>query len=112
MNEVTQLNTIDHIAFKVDCIASAVSWYVAKTGAKIEYQDETWAMLNVGEIKLALVLPGEHPNHFAIRCNSLDEFPVEENKLDTHRDGSQFVYLSDPYGNAIEWVFYPEKDCD
>ena len=106
------MNTIDHIAFNVNCIDEAVRWYVTKIGAEIKYQDETWAMLNINGVKLALTLPGEHPNHFAIRCNSVDEFPVENKKIGTHRDGSSYVYLSDPYGNAIEWIYYPQENGD
>ena len=106
------MSHIDHIAFKVDSIEAAVEWYTTKIGAAVEYQDETWAMLKIGDVKLALVLPGEHPNHFAIRCNSIHDFPVHPDAVGTHRDGSQYIYLSDPYGNAIEWIHYPENDDD
>lgn len=101
---------IDHIAFKVDSIPKAVKWYSEMVNAKIEYQDETWAMLNVQGVKLALVLPGSHPNHFAIKCKKLDELPCDDDAIKRHRDGSQYIYLADPYGNAIEWIYYPESD--
>lgn len=103
---------IDHVAFKVESIPEAVEWYRDTVGAEIEYQDETWAMLNVSGIKLALVLPGTHPNHFAIRCNNLNELPCDDEAIKQHRDGSQYIYLADPYGNAIEWVYYPESSDD
>jgi extradiol dioxygenase family protein len=104
------LNVVDHIAFNVESIADAVEWYTTKTGASIKYQDETWALLDVGGIQLALTLPGEHPNHFAIRCESINEFPISDKKVGNHRDGSNYIYLVDPYGNAIEWIYYPTKD--
>ena len=104
------MQTIDHIAFNVECIAEAVHWYVTTIGAKVKYQDDTWAMLDVEGIQLALTLPGEHPNHFAIRCKSIHEFPLLDEKTGTHRDGSSYIYLSDPYGNAIEWIYYPDKN--
>ncbi len=104
------MKNIDHVAFTVKSIDKAVEWYVTQIGAVIKYQDSSWAMLHVGDIKLALVLPGDHPNHFAIRCNSIDEFPVAAEEISTHRDGSHYIYLSDPFGNAIEWIYYPSKD--
>jgi len=106
------MSIIDHVAFKVESISDAVEWYVKKVGAEIQYQDATWAMLLIGDIKLALVLPEAHPNHFAIRCNSLEEFPIPPEQVGSHRDGSQYVYLTDPYGNAIEWIHYPKNKND
>ena len=72
---------IDHIAFKVESISDAVGWYCNTVGANVEYQDDTWAMLNVGGVKLALVLPGTHPNHIAIRCENLDELPCDNDAI-------------------------------
>jgi extradiol dioxygenase family protein len=97
---------IDHVAFVVDNIADAVGWYVSKTGSKILYQDESWAMLEIFGTKLALVLPGHHPAHFAIKCKSTESFPCDMEEINEHRDSSKYYYLCDPYGNAIEWICY------
>ena len=99
---------IDHIAFVVPDIAEAVAWYDGKIDLEVLYQDETWAMVKVNGAKLAFVLPGQHPNHFAIK-SELHEFPCEEEEIKSHRDRSQYYYLKDPYGNAIEWIHYPQK---
>tara|TARA_B100000700_G_C15043148_1_gene856406 strand:+ start:3018 stop:3335 length:318 start_codon:yes stop_codon:yes gene_type:complete len=100
---------VDHIAFIVDDIKAATSWYTDRIGAKVVYCDESWAMLEIFGTKLALVLPGSHPAHFAIKCASIKDFPCAESEVKSHRDASQFYYLKDPYGNAIEWIHYPEK---
>ena len=101
---------IDHIAFIVDDITSAVEWYTEHVGAEVVHHDKTWAMLKIFDTKLALVLPGTHPAHFAIKCASIKDFPCADSEVKTHRDASQYYYLKDPYGNAIEWIHYPEKN--
>lgn len=98
---------IDHVAFVVPNITEAVEWYQSKLEIEILYQDETWAMLKVRDVKLALVLPGKHPPHFAIK-SELSKFPCKESEIGKHRDNSSFYYLCDPYGNAIEWINYAE----
>ena len=100
---------VDHIAFVVDNIGDAVEWYQENTPAKIVHSDQSWAMLELYDTKLALILPGTHPAHFAIRCESRASFPCSDGEIKTHRDGSEYYYLRDPYGNAIEWINYPEE---
>ena len=53
-------------------------------------------------IKLALVLPDQHPFHFAILKDDVESYgePV------THRDGSVSVYIKDRSGNNIEILRY------
>ncbi len=96
---------VDHVAFVVPNIANAVEWYSSKIDVDILYQDESWAMLEFFNTKLALVLPGHHPPHFAIK-SELNQFPCNADEIAEHRDGSSFYYLCDPYGNAIEWISY------
>ena len=52
---------------------------------------------------LALMLPGTHPNHLAIEVD-----PNRYPKLDfkQHRDGSNYHYLTDPWGNYVELINY------
>ncbi len=101
---------VDHIAFVVDNINEAVEWYTEHTPADVVHRDESWAMLELFDTKVALILPNTHPAHFAIKCESTATFPCEENEIKEHRDGSQYYYLRDPYGNAIEWVHYPAPE--
>ena len=97
----------DHVAVNVAEIAKAVDWYRETLGAEILYQDATWAFLRVGGAKLALTLPGQHPAHVAFDVGNT---PPESffKGAKTHRDGSISRYVSDPDGNAIEWIHYPE----
>ena len=95
-----KLDIIDHVAVQVKNIKSAVRWYTENFNCLIEYQDTTWAMLKFDNTKLALVLSGEHPPHFAILRDSLDD------KAQRHRDGSISVYKKDLDGNPIELIKY------
>jgi len=98
----------DHVAVNVADIAKSVEWYRKTLDAGVLYQDETWAFLEVGGIKMALTLPSQHPGHIAF---DIGPEPPEEflKKAKTHRDGSISRYFVDPDGNAIEWIHYPGK---
>jgi catechol 2,3-dioxygenase-like lactoylglutathione lyase family enzyme len=94
------------VAIVVTNIQRAIEWYTKTLEFKIEYSDESWAMLKKDNFKLALTLPGHHPPHIAIRMKSLNDFPQGEIKY--HRDGSAYLYQKDPDGNIIEYIHYPQ----
>lgn len=98
----------DHVALNVKDISVSVRWYEEHLGARVLYQDDTWAFLEAGGVKLALTLPRQHPPHVAFDVGTA---PSAEflRKARPHRDGSVSQYVVDPDGNAIEWICYPEK---
>tara|TARA_B100000965_G_C19332534_1_gene643631 strand:- start:177 stop:491 length:315 start_codon:yes stop_codon:yes gene_type:complete len=95
-----QLSTIDHLAIIVNNIQTSVEYYTENYNCKVKHHDGTWAMLQFGNINLALVLEDEHPNHFALVDRSLLEKYPE--KIKYHRDGIGYIYKEDPSGNHIE----------
>ena len=95
----------DHLALNVKNIHTSVRWYTENLGASVEYEDETWAMLVCGGVKIALTLEGDHPAHAAFRVNSIDDFPPGS-EIKQHRDGSWYYYDRDDSGNVIEWIKY------
>jgi catechol 2,3-dioxygenase-like lactoylglutathione lyase family enzyme len=92
------LDPIDHIAIPVEDVASAVDWYTRTFKCEVTYQDPTWAFLNFGNIKLALVIPSQHPAHIAFVSQDAEKFGA----LKLHRDGTQSCYVRDPAGNSVE----------
>ncbi len=92
------LDTIHHIAVVVPDIEQGVEWYTEKFHCTIEYIDETWALLNFANTKLALVLPHQHPAHFAVARKDAEKFGT----LTTHRDGLRSIYVKDMAGNSLE----------
>ena len=94
---------IDHIAVQVEDIYEGCEWYHERFGANVLYFDPTWALLEFDNIKMALILPNQHQNHVAIEVNP-KKYPNLEFKQ--HRDGSNYHYLTDPWGNCVELINY------
>ena len=97
------LTSIDHIAIESNDIAKSVDWYKNKFNCKIKYQDNSWAMLEFKNVSVALVVPGQHPPHFAV----VDETIGELSKSKVHRDGIKYLYEKDPDENYIERIDKP-----
>jgi catechol 2,3-dioxygenase-like lactoylglutathione lyase family enzyme len=102
----------DHVAITAHQIAASVAYYKDHFGAQVLYEDATWALLQIGEGggKIALVLPGQHPPHLALRVTAAT-LEVQAHKhgqpIAQHRDGSRGIYVRDPAGNTIELICYP-----
>ena len=92
------MEKIDHVAIVVPNVARAVKWYMDNFDCKTKYKDRTWAILEFDNIDLALVLPHEHPPHIA--------FVDESIKGEKHKDGSEYIYDHDTFGNIIERIKY------
>ena len=93
---------VDHAAINVEDIPKSIEWYVKSFSAEVMYADETWAMLQIGQFKLALTVKSQHPPHLAFRVESLEN----ETEIKEHRDGTKYVYKTDPDGNTIELIEY------
>ncbi|HEY2457824.1 MAG TPA: VOC family protein [Candidatus Acidoferrum sp.] len=93
----TKLDTMDHVAVAVSNVKETVDWYTKHFDCKVGYQDESWALLEFANIRLAFVLSEQHPPHFALLGD-----PGAYGEPKTHRDGTRSVYLKDPSGNNIE----------
>lgn len=100
------MDTIHHIAVQVKNIKETTEWYKTQYDVKVVYEDETWALLQFSNVALALVLPNQHPPHFAIVSENADCYGT----LNTHRDGTASVYVQDPAGNYIEMIQLDGKD--
>lgn len=101
---------MDHVAVQTDDIAGSVRWYVETFGADVLYEDKTWAFLRLGQGKLALVTPTQHPPHVALRVSesALQQIAERHGKtIDRHRDGTTGIYIDDPQGNSVELICYP-----
>jgi len=94
------LDRIEHVAIAVADVSSAVAWYTANFRCEVAYQDATWALLDFDNLKLALVIPEQHPPHVAFASPKAEEF----GELTTHRDGTRSTYVRDPSGNSVEIV--------
>jgi len=98
------MDRLHHIAIPVSEIAPAVEWYQSRFDVEIQYQDDSWALLKFENIAFALVLPDQHPAHFAIERIDADSY----GPLTPHRDGTASIYINDPWKNVIE-ILAPSK---
>jgi extradiol dioxygenase family protein len=94
------MDKIHHIAIEVEDIGRAVSWYMERFSCQVSYRDDTWAMLEFDNVKLALVIPSQHPRHVAFARDDAARF----GKLKAHRDGAASVYVKDSEGNVVEII--------
>jgi len=100
----TSLDTLDHVAVSVRDVAESVSWYTTHFKCRVVYQDPTWALLEFGNVRLAFVIPEQHPPHIAILGD-----PQAHGEPKTHRDGTSSVYIKDPDGTNVEILALAEK---
>ena len=94
------LDKIDHLAIPVTNIADAIKWYRKLFSCRIAYEDDTWALLEFENIRLALVLSEQHPAHFAVERDDAGSF----GDLKLHRDETRSVYIEDPWKNNVEII--------
>lgn len=96
--ELASLDAIDHVALTVNDIKQTLAWYKEHFNCNVLYQDDTWAFIEFSNIKVALVIPAEHPSHIAFISQNASKF----GPLTTHRDGTRSTYIKDPDGNSVE----------
>jgi catechol 2,3-dioxygenase-like lactoylglutathione lyase family enzyme len=94
----TEFDTVDHVAISAVNVAEAVDWYRDNFQCTVVHQDPTWALLQFSNIKLAIVLPSQHPPHLGFFTPRARDF----GPLKPHRDGTRSVYIADPAGNSLE----------
>jgi hypothetical protein len=95
--ETKTFDTVDHIAVAVSDVKGTVDWYLKNFKCQVTYQDDSWALLEFANIRVAFVLLQQHPPHFALLRD-----PALFGEPKTHRDGTRSVYLHDPSGNSVE----------
>ena len=104
--------SLDHVAIQTSDIVGTAAFYVKEFGAEILYQDTSWAFLRLGQGKIALVTPQQHPPHIALRVSAEDLEQAAKKygrTIDAHRDGTRGMYLKDPAGNMLELICYPPE---
>jgi hypothetical protein len=72
------------------------------------YQDESWSLIKGSGVKIALVVPDQHPPHigFEISKSNYKTLKKQGRKFKLHRDSSESAYIADPSGNSVELVYW------
>lgn len=101
---------IDHVAILVDDLQVAEEWYCSKLKCEITYRDKKYIRLKTKNTNIALINKKfyEHA-HFAILVDKKDDLPTDEGITVKHRDGTIGVYVKDPFGNYLEYIWYSQN---
>jgi hypothetical protein len=101
----------DHIAQAVPDVGQAVEWHRRLfPDLEVLHQDDSWAFVEAGGVRLAFVLSGRHPGHIGFRVGEEELEALARRfgqEIKPHRDGSRSFYLEAPGGGAIEFISYP-----
>ena len=105
------MDIIDHIAIKVADLKQAEQWYLEHLKAEITFRDYKYIRLKVGNTNLALIDEAYYPwPHIGVLVENQDDLPEKGHRVE-HRDGTIGVYVKDPFGNYIEYIWYsPEYE--
>ena len=103
---------IDHIAILVGDLNSSEEWYIKTLGGIVTHRQENYVRIKVQNTNIALLdrsFSSSKP-HIAILCDEITDLPISGSKV-SHRDGTTGIYLSDPDGNMIEFIYY-SNNCN
>ena len=104
------MSVIDHIAIKVDDLEMAEEWYCEKLSAKVTFRDEKYIRIQVENTNIALIDKKHYPwEHIAVLVENIEDLPLEKGEVVKHRDGTIGVYVKDPFGNYLEYIWYSDQ---
>ena len=105
---MSKLDIIDHIAIKVSDLQKAEEWYFSHLNAEITFRDHKYIRMRVGNSNIALIDEKYYPHaHIGLLVDRLEDLPKEGTRVE-HRDGTVGVYVEDPFGNYIEYIWYSQ----
>jgi extradiol dioxygenase family protein len=104
------LSVVDHIAVLVDDLKVAEKRYCNKLAAKVTFRDEKYIRITLENTNIALIDKKHYPHaHFGILVENICDLPLEKGEVVKHRDGTIGVYVKDPFGNYLEYIWYSEE---
>tara|TARA_A100001515_G_scaffold120391_1_gene103305 strand:- start:244 stop:579 length:336 start_codon:yes stop_codon:yes gene_type:complete len=102
------MSKIDHIAILVDDLEIAEKWYLEHTTGFVTFRDEKYVRLSVDNTNIALIDSKHYPHaHIGILVEDAEDLPSNGLRIE-HRDGTIGVYVKDPFGNYLEYIWYSD----
>jgi len=106
------MDVIDHIAIKVSDLEEAESWYAEQLNGEVSFRDHKYVRLKLGNTNIALIDEKYYPHaHIGIIVEKKEDLPVGDERVE-HRDGTIGVYVKDPFGNYIEYIWYSQDQSE
>ena len=104
------MSVVDHIAILVDDLKVAEEWYTQKLAGKVTFRDLKYIRMTVSNTNIALIDKNHYPYaHFGILVENKEDLPLEMGEVVYHRGGTVGVYVKDPFGNYLEYIWYSAK---
>ena len=106
------MDIIDHIAILVSDLEEAERWYLEHVRAEVTFRDQKYIRLKVGNTNIALIDEAHYPwAHIGILVKDKNDLPDTGSRVE-HRDGTIGVYVEDPFGNYIEYIWYSQDQSE
>jgi len=103
------MSKIDHVAILVDDLEVAEEWYLEHTTGFVTFRDEKYVRLSVDNTNIALIDSKHYPHaHIGILIEDAEDLPSNGLRVE-HRDGTIGVYVEDPFGNYLEYIWYSDQ---
>lgn len=100
---------VDHIAVLVDDLDLAEEWYTSQLNAAVSFKDSKYIRIKVQNTNIALIDKKHYPYaHIGILVNDINNLPADGLRVE-HRDGTIGVYVEDPFGNYLEYIWYSDQ---
>ena len=101
---------MDHIAILVDNLELAEKWYCEQLQCEVTYRDKKYIRVQTQNVNIALIDKKHYPYaHIGILVENLKDLPMEKGEVVKHRDGTVGVYVKDPFGNYLEYIWYSDQ---
>lgn len=101
---------VDHIAIKVSDLKTAEEWYVENLGGAVVFRDQKYVRLKLDNTNIALIDEKHYPHeHVGLLVDNMEDLPLEKGEIVKHRDGTIGVYVKDPFGNYLEYIWYSDE---
>jgi catechol-2,3-dioxygenase len=112
MKKRYKVDIIDHIGIRVDDLKEAERWYLERLKAEVTFRSDKYIRLSVGNTNIALIDKVYYPwPHVAILVEDKEDLPKQGYKV-KHRDGTIGVYVEDPFGNYLEYIWYSQDQSE
>ena len=106
------MDIIDHIAIRVADLDKAKQWYLEHLNAKIAFEAHKYIRLRVQNVNIALIDEQHYSHaHIGILVEDQSQLPEDGHRVE-HRDGTIGVYVKDPFGNYIEYIWYSQDQSE
>jgi len=101
---------VDHIAILVNNLEIAEKWYCEHLNGKVAFRDDKYIRISIENTNIALIHEKYYKYaHCGILVENYNDLPLEKGEVVKHRDGTIGVYVKDPFGNYLEYIWFSDK---